>query len=115
MVKKYSSEDFVEKRCPHDCPFRDKLDFGIHFCSYAIYSTCIDPNRRTRTEVFEDGSVDYHVPPHCDIYELYKEHVPEIEKIKKGYDRHTLERRSHHNNNSKLIVTGEKSFRRKRR
>ena len=67
--------DFAEQKCPRGCPFLDRLCGGTsyRFCSYTLYARSLDPDRLTRTTVSPDGKVDYHIPPHCDIYEKYKD------------------------------------------
>ena len=77
--------DFAEQKCPRDCPFLDRLCGGTsyRFCSYTLYARSLDPDRLTRTTVSPDGKVDYHIPPHCDIYEKYKDRSTEIKQLKK--------------------------------
>ena len=104
MVNK--DEYFVTYQCPKDCPFRDKLERSYKFCSFSIYADAIEPGRRTRTEIHDDGSIDYHEPPDCDIYEKYKGKEDEIKKVKKKYDQYGTRRVK--DRDSRLWVTGRK-------
>lgn len=106
MVKKrkVDSGDFVMNRCPEDCPFRDKMSFGITFCSFAIYANLLEPERLTRTEIRKDGTVDYHIPPDCDVYKKYKDRAEEIKALKKKYDQYGVKRLKH--KEPDLYVTG---------
>lgn len=110
MVRKFDDSYFATLHCPHDCPFRDKLDTGIMFCSYSIYSVRLDQNRRTRTEISPEGTVNYHIPPDCDIYEKYKDKSDEIQKVKKDYDRYYLERRIKEAMDRELYVTAKRDY-----
>ena len=94
MVKKrkVDSGDFVMNECPKDCPFRDKMSYGIAFCSFAIYANQLEPGRMTRTEISEDGKINYHLPPDCDVYERYKDKAQEVYKVKKKYDQYGTKR-----------------------
>lgn len=84
MVDK--KQNFAKYICPQDCPFRDRFDDAVSwYCSYGIYGEFLDTSRTTRTEVFADGSVDYHVPPNCDIYERYVDKTSELSALKKQY------------------------------
>ena len=66
-------EGWVSRKCPCDCPFRDKMpDHSDYYCSFALYADVLEPGRFTRTEITPDGAVNYHLWPDCDIYQRYK-------------------------------------------
>jgi len=108
MVKyrKIDSGDFVMNECPKDCPFRDRISYGIMFCSFSIYADQLEPKRFTRTEIMPDGTVNYHLPPDCDVYERYKNRASEITALKKKYDRYGTKRFKRFEPD--LFVTGHK-------
>lgn len=83
---------FATYKCPHDCPFRDKFDGKIKFCSFSVYAEVLEPGRLTRTEVRKDRSPDYHLPPDCDVYERYKDKGTEIKRMKHKYDEYGIKR-----------------------
>lgn len=98
-------QDFATTICPHDCPFRDKLDRGLKYCSFAIYANQLEPGRIARTEVI-DGEPNYHIPPDCDVYERYKDRREEIQQMKDKYDQYGIRRTPARN--PELYVTGIK-------
>ena len=70
---KAKDEDWVRWKCPRDCPFNNRLGDHIdRYCCFAEYADVLEPGRYSRTEVAEDGTVNYHKWPDCDIYPRYK-------------------------------------------
>lgn len=108
MVNKRVS-DFAMK-CPRDCPFRMRLASGFtpYFCAFALYADMLDAGRHTRTEIREDGTVDYHIPPDCDVYEKYKGEKDMVEKAKRDYESRNVQLKLDSSRSRDLVVTGHK-------
>ena len=104
-------EDFIAGRdCPKDCPFLDRIAGGvsIRICTFSLYADLIEPGRHTRTEINQDGSVDYKLPPECDVYEKYKDRPGIIKEAKRKYETQAIQLRLHHKRDKDLYVTGGK-------
>lgn len=114
MVRKQN--EFLAKICPDDCPFLDRLGTGstVRFCSFALYADIIEPGRHTRTEIKQDGTVDYHIPPNCDVYERYINDLEAVRKAKKIYESRDVQLRLHKRHGTELLVTGPRYTRRKK-
>lgn len=80
-------EFIAERDCPRDCPFLNRIagGAGARVCTFALYADILEPNRHTRTEIHEDGTIDYNIPPNCNVYEKYKDKKSEIAKMKRKY------------------------------
>lgn len=115
MVKK--RDEFLAKICPADCPFLDRLATGstVRFCSFAIYADIIEPGRHTRTEINDDGTVNYHIPPNCDVYDKYVNDFEAVKKAKKTYESRDVQLRLHKRHGTELIVTGPRYTRKRKR
>lgn len=102
--------NFAAHDCPRDCPFLDRIASGqtMRFCSFALYADLIEAGRHTRTEILPDGTVDYHIPPNCDVYERYKGEIELVRKVKKEYERHYANLKLHKSHDNELQVTGHK-------
>lgn len=103
-------KEFIAARdCPRDCPFLDRIASGqsMRFCSFAVYADLIEPGRHTRTEVNKDGTINYNIPPHCNVYDKYREFPKIIKETKRRYESHLIQLRLHHNEPD-LSVTAHK-------
>lgn len=74
-------ENFAKYKCPKDCPFLGGTKWEP-MCEYALRADDIGLLRNTRTTVNLDGSLDFHIPPDCDIYDEYKDRVADWRKLK---------------------------------
>lgn len=106
------NEGFANTKCPRDCPFLERLGGGqtILCCMFATYTPFLEPDRITRTEIKEDGTVDYHMPPHCDIYKKYKGRNKEVELALRRYESRGLSIKMGQTYNDELIVTGHVQY-----
>lgn len=100
--------EFLAENCPADCPFRSTMtkNYKLWFCSYALYASYFDPNRGTRTTIDENGRVDYHTPPNCDIYPRFKHSHSELEKLRRKLRDRKIATQSDYDR--ECIVTAEK-------
>lgn len=73
VENKEQGDNWVQNRCPRDCPFNDRLaDRSDRYCSFAIYADMLEPGRFTRTTIDDSGEINYHQYPDCDVYPRFK-------------------------------------------
>ncbi len=106
------NEGFANKKCPKDCPFLFKLGDGqtIMYCAFAEYADILEPGRHTRTEIKDNGEIDYNIPPHCGVYKKYKNEKEKVERAKHELKTTPTIRPSQ----SGLVVTGHVHYWKKR-